>query len=148
MFRGTLNGIVGYIKKKKKKKGKILCEQSSIVIRTNVAGWNAYVNEPARLPDKDGVRGDDAVAIETSRPDTKKAKEEKYRIIVVIAHTTTIDVLNPRLFLARWAPAKGGSREQTCTHTCTRSTSHLRAPEGSRDGFWRNWQTDSRRPRI
>lgn len=65
----------------------IVREQSGIVTGTNVAGWNAYVNEPARLPDKDSERGDDAVAIETSRPDTKKAKEKKYRIIVVIAHT-------------------------------------------------------------
>jgi len=41
-----LNGIVivEYVKKKALLK---LCEQSSIVIRTNVAGWNAYVNEPA-----------------------------------------------------------------------------------------------------
>lgn len=54
-----------------------LCEQSSIVIRTNVPGWNAYVNEPMRLSDGDGERRDDAEVIETSRPDTKKAEEEK-----------------------------------------------------------------------
>lgn len=71
-----------------------LCEQSSIVIRTNVAGWNAYVNEPVRLPDGDGERRDDAEVIETSRPDTKKAEKEKYWIIVVV-HIPGIDVLNP-----------------------------------------------------
>jgi hypothetical protein len=72
----------------------MLRQQSSIVIRTNVAGWNAYVNEPVRLPDGDGERRDDVEAIETFRPDTKKAEEEKYRIIVIV-HVPTIDVLNP-----------------------------------------------------
>jgi len=47
-----------------------------------------------RLSDGDGERRDDAEVIETSRPDTKKAEEEKYRIIVVM-HIPSIDVLNP-----------------------------------------------------
>lgn len=72
----------------------MLRQQSSIVIRTNVAGWNAYVNEPIRLSDREGKRRDDVEAIETFRPDTKKAEEEKCRIIVIV-HVPTIDVLNP-----------------------------------------------------
>lgn len=85
MFRERLMKLSSTLKKKAF--ATIVREQSGIVTGANVAGWNAYVNEPARLSDKDGEREDDAVAIETSRPDTKKAKQEKYRIIVVIAHT-------------------------------------------------------------
>lgn len=99
-----------------------LHEQSRIVIRTNVPGWNAYVNEPVRLPDGDGERRDDAEVIETSRPDTKKAEEEKYRIIVVM-HIPGIDVLNPPTTISRkTSPGEGGSRARTNVHA------HLPAP--------------------
>lgn len=45
---------------------------------SNVAAWNAYVNEPSRLPDG-GMRAgkDDVEPIETSRPDTRKVEGEE-----------------------------------------------------------------------
>jgi len=107
-----LNGIVGYVKKKKKLLPQL--EQSSIVIRTNVAGCNAYVNEPVRLPDRDGECRDDVEVIETSRPDTKKAEEEKYRIIVVM-HIVSMFLTPDYFFPRKTSPVEGGSRGRTCT---------------------------------
>ncbi|KAL2722273.1 hypothetical protein V1478_009136 [Vespula squamosa] len=49
-------------------------EQSSSVIRANVPGWNAYDNELVRLSDRASDWRDDVSPIETSRPDTRKAK--------------------------------------------------------------------------
>lgn len=60
-------------KKKKKKKGKKVVERSS----ANVAAWNAYDNEPSRLPDGASEQGDDVEPIETSRPDTRKVEGEE-----------------------------------------------------------------------
>lgn len=60
-------------KKKKKRKKKKVVERSS----ANVAAWNAYDNEPSRLPDRASEQGDDVEPIETSRPDTRKVEGEE-----------------------------------------------------------------------
>lgn len=52
-------------------------ERSSSTIRANVAAWNAYDNEPWRLPDGASEQGDDVEPIETSRPDTRKVEGEE-----------------------------------------------------------------------
>lgn len=86
-----------------------------------------------RLPDGDGERRD-AEVIETSRPDTKKAEEEKYRIIVVM-HIPGIDVLNPPTTISRkTSPGEGGSRARTNVHAHLRQghlppAGHLRHRE-------------------
>lgn len=59
--------------KKKKRKKKKVVERSS----ANVAAWNAYDNEPSRLPDRASEQGDDVEPIETSRPDTRKVEGEE-----------------------------------------------------------------------
>jgi len=89
-----------------------------------------------RLSDGDGERRDDAEVIETSRPDTKKAEEEKYRIIVVM-HIPSIDVLNPWLSLSSQdepRSSRGRRKSRTNVHAHLRqghlpSARHLRHRE-------------------
>lgn len=63
----------------KKEEGKRERKKKKVVERSsaNVAAWNAYDNEPSRLPDRASEQGDDVEPIETSRPDTRKVEGEE-----------------------------------------------------------------------
>lgn len=74
--RSQLSVYLG-VKTRKDQNGVAAVERNGSATRANVAAWNAYVNEPSRLPDGASEQGDDVEPIETSRPDTRKVEGEE-----------------------------------------------------------------------